>query len=228
MSQSSRPDAPLRLQAQEAAEQAAAAELPARGPERARRQVLRTLQQQLDRLPPGPRNACAAGCALCCHLRVAATPAEVFGLLDHLRSGTAASDFQALAGRCREVAARVQALDPAQRLATNIACPVLVDGRCSGYAARPLNCRAYHSLDLAACEASFARPEDPALGHPQDAAVARVNEGVQLGFIRAQRRHGLDAAQYELATALAEAIDDADARARFLRGEPAFRVALRL
>ncbi|MCG6118407.1 MAG: YkgJ family cysteine cluster protein [Aquimonas sp.] len=219
----------LRAQAQSSADESSSRELLAgRGPERARRQVLRSLQQALDRLPPGPKPACAAGCALCCHLRVAVTPVEVFGLLDHLRANATPEGFAALAARVEQTAARVHALQPAQRLATNIPCPVLVDGRCSGYSGRPLNCRAYHSLDLAACETSFARPEDASLGHPQDAAVARVHEGTQAGFLQALRGAGLDAAQYELATALAEALVDPAARRRFEAGGQAFLKAVRL
>ena len=219
----------LRLQALDRSASAAELELRAnRGPERARRQVLRGLQQALDRLPPGPKPACAAGCALCCHLRVAVTPVEVFGLLDHLRANATSDAFEALSVRVAQAAAQVHALAPAQRLATNIACPVLVDGRCGGYSARPFNCRAYHSLDLAACEASFARPEDSSLGHPQDAAVARVHEGTQAGFLQALRGAGLDAAQYELATALAEAMADPAARRRFEAGGQAFLKAVRL
>lgn len=219
----------LRRQALDRSASAAGLELHAnRGPERARRQVLRGLQQALDRLPPGPRPACAAGCALCCHLRVAVTPVEVFGLLDHLRANATPEAMATLSARMEQAAAQVHALAPAQRLATNIACPVLVEGRCSAYSARPFNCRAYHSLDLAACEASFANPEDPSLGHPQDAAVARVHEGTQAGFMQALRGAGLDAGQYELATALAEAMADPAARRRFEAGGQAFLKAVRL
>jgi hypothetical protein len=200
-----------------------------RGPERARREALRALEAQLARLPPRPHApACAAGCALCCHLRVAATPAEVFGLIDHLRSSLTGAGWQALGERVRDTAAAVHALSPQRLLTTNLPCPVLVAGRCSGYAGRPLNCRAYHSLDLAACEHSFAHPGDLGLGHPQDAAVARVNEGVQRGFIDGLGEAGLDVAQYELATALAEALEDPAARERYAAGGTAFTRALRL
>jgi hypothetical protein len=187
------------------------------------------LDEELARLPPRPHApACAAGCAMCCHLRVAVTPLEVFGLLDYLLKSLSAHDWQSMRGRIADTAREVHALPHQALLVTNIPCPVLEDGRCAGYAGRPLNCRAYHSLDLAACERSFAQPDDLTLGHPQDAAVARVNEGVQRGFLDAQSSAGLDAEQYELATALAEAIDDPGARPRLNRGERAFRKALRL
>lgn len=224
-------DAYARLRAQTASTTRSATreEAVRRGPERARRLALRLLDDGLARLPPGrPRWDCEAGCAMCCHLRVAATAAEVFGLLDYLARTLDGDQLDALRQRVEATAGRVHGLQPGQRLTTNIACPVLVDGCCSGYAGRPLNCRAYHSLDVDACRASFDRPEDMALGHLQDAAVARVNEGVQRGFIDALGETGLDGTQYELATALAEAIADPGRRAEFLAGRVAFVQAIRL
>lgn len=195
------------------------------GPERARRASLRRLDAELARVPATDRGAvaCAAGCDLCCHLRVVATPVEVFGLLDYLRSAFDADGFAAFRARVAAAAKRLTGLSRDAVLATNLPCPVLVDGRCSAYAARPLNCRAYHSLDRTACERSFAAPTDASLGHPQYAAVARVHEGVQAGFARGLSDAGYDASEVELVTALAEALDDEDAAARFARGERAFR-----
>lgn len=219
----------LRAQVAHRTQEKTLAEARGRGPDRARRLALRLLDDELGRLPPRPHApACAEGCAMCCHLRVAATPAEVFGLLDYLVKKLSAAQWQAMRERIEGTAATLHALPADSLLVSNIPCPVLEEGRCAGYAGRPLNCRAYHSLDLSACERSFARPGDMSLGHPQDAAVARVNEGLQRGFIDAQAGAGFDAAQYELVTALAEALADPGARGRFDGGARAFQRALRL
>lgn len=196
----------------------------AEGPEAARRRVLRLLEEQLRRIPPEQRRrpACAAGCDLCCHLRVMSTPVEVFGLLDYLERTLDQDAFDAFAGRVRSTAAALAALPSARVLTVNLPCPALVDGVCSGYAARPLNCRSYHSLDRTACEASFRAPEDLSLGHPQNAADARVHEGVQSGFVAGLGAAGYDQRQVELVTALAEALDDPGARIRFRDGGDAF------
>lgn len=196
------------------------------GGEAARRRVLRQLERLVAALPAEDRGplACRAGCSFCCHLRVAATAPEVFGLLDYLRQTLAPLDFEAFAARVRAVAAEVQALPDARLLAVNLPCPVLVDGRCSAYPARPLNCRSYHSLDRAACEQAFEHP-DQDLGHPQLAPLARVHAGVQAGWIGGLAEAGHDARQFELVTALAEALDDPDCRRRFEHREPVFQSA---
>jgi hypothetical protein len=215
----------LRIEVRERSRRGSREAAARQGPEAARRDVLRLLDEQLRRLPAAERSpvACRAGCSMCCHLRVMATPAEVYGLLDYLAGTLSPQAFAEFRERVAAARARIMALPAAEVLTTNLACPLLVDGHCSGYAARPLNCRSYHSLDLAACQRAFERPTDTSLGHPQYAAVARVHEGLQGGFIEGQAESGYDSAQHELVTALDEALSDPEARSRFLAGKQAFR-----
>lgn len=218
----------LRDQARQAVRTAAGGGAAAPDLARLQRQARRTLEQQLAgiRRAHAPL-ACGRGCALCCHLRVMATPAEVFGLVDYMRREPGPDGLAGVARRIAGTAARLRALPPERLLATNVPCPLLVEDACSMYPARPFNCRAYHSLDYGACLDSFRNPDDATRTHPQSALVARVNEGVQQGLHDVMRASGLDTRQYELVTALDEALSDPAAEARFLRGEPAFRTALR-
>lgn len=199
-----------------------------RGPDGALRQVHRELAQQLERLPREDRSpvACEAGCDFCCHLRVMATPVEVFAVLDYAEQTLDAKAHEAFLARLGSAEDKLRALPEDSILLTNIACPLLVDGCCSIYPARPLNCRSYHSVSRQACEVSFNNPHDLSLGHPQYTAVAKVNEGLQSGFIRGFADQGLDKRQYELVTALAEAVADPQCRERYQRGEQAFLKAL--
>lgn len=194
-----------------------------------RRRTLKVLDAKLVEVPRKSRAriACARGCAMCCHLRVMATPAEVLGLVAYIQGSLAEDAFAALAARISAAAARIRGLPRERVLTTNIPCPLLVDDACSMYPARPLNCRAYHSLDVEACRDSFRHPQDLSLTHPQSALFSRVNEGVQQGFIEAMRGVGLDSSQYELVTALDEALHDPDTGLRFQRGETVFLQALR-
>lgn len=194
------------------------------------RKVQRVLDAQLALTPRASRSqvACAKGCAMCCHLRVMATPAEVFALVGYMRRQLDQDAFEMRAARIASVAAQVHGLPRERLLLTNIACPLLVDGACSMYPARPFNCRAYHSLDYDACLASFEHPADTSLSHPQSALQARVHEGVQQGFLDVLRKVNVDSSQYELVTALDEALQDPQAEQRFARGDAVFRRALRL
>lgn len=165
---------------------------------------------------------------MCCHLRVMATPAEVLGLVQYMKQQMQAEAFAAAVARIAATAARLHSLPPDRLLLTNVACPMLAEGACTAYAARPLNCRAYHSLDYNACLSSFLEPDDASLAHPQSAPEARVHEGVQLGLMDVLRSAGVDSRQYELVTALDEALKDPQAAERFARGETVFRAALQV
>lgn len=104
------------------------------GPDAARRASQRRLDSvlassaALDATPV----ACKAGCTYCCHIRVVAQPAEVVGLVDYLRKMLSKERFAAFDARVRDAAERVKSMSRDEHIKSNLACPVLVDGRCAG------------------------------------------------------------------------------------------------
>jgi hypothetical protein len=196
------------------------------GAEAARRHALARLDALLASLPMPRSMACARGCAFCCHRPVAASAAEVFALVEYLRANLDDAAFAAFAARCSETAATAAALGRDARARTSLACPALQDGLCSAHPARPLRCRAYNSLDVDACRRFFAAPAPDAAGPRADLDVYVLGQAVMFGLYEALERAGFDNAHYELSSALAEALRDPEAQARYLRGGKAFRVAL--
>jgi Fe-S-cluster containining protein len=97
--------------------------------------------------------SCASGCTACCH----DNPRGVSGV--ELRRLIEAIEASPGAGtvmwRFRSLAA--QKADPETWRRRRVPCPLLVDGRCSQYAARPVACRAFHALTPAA----WCDPADP-------------------------------------------------------------------
>ena len=193
------------------------------GPEQARRSALYVLDATLARTPDAqrPALACTAGCGYCCHRQVAVGAAEVFALVDHLRETLDAAAFDAFRERCLATAERVAALPPGQRPLRSIACPVLVDGACSGYAGRPFRCRAYNSLDVAPCKRFFESPRADDPGPPADLDRYTIAQAAMFGLYTGLAQAGFDPRQYELATAMAEVLTDGEARERYRRGEQA-------
>jgi len=87
------------------------------------------LLEKIDRrLQQMPACACPAGCDLCCRLSFTLFPVEAF----HLRGA-----FLRLPGAAAERVRR-QAADPHAP-----GCPLLLDGRCAVYEARPVLCRTH-------------------------------------------------------------------------------------
>ena len=102
--------------------------------------------------------ACAAGCTFCCHQRVAVLPHEAVAVLRHLREQVPASDAERIEQRVHGNAQRIDQMTAEEHRRANLACALLVDGRCSVYAARPLACASYHSMSRARCEHAFNHP----------------------------------------------------------------------
>jgi Fe-S-cluster containining protein len=198
------------------------------GPEEARLRALQGLDAALAGIPLAQRKtlACVQGCSFCCYRQVAVGAAEVFGLLEHLRATLDVAAFAEFSARCHATAAQVAQMPPGTRALRSVACPVLEAGACSGYAARPFNCRAYNSLDVEPCRRFFDAPRENEAGPPADLDRYVVTQAVMFGLFAGLERAGFDPRPYELATALADALTDADAPLRYSRGEQAFLRAI--
>jgi hypothetical protein len=92
--------------------------------------------------------ACAPGCTACCHFPVGVRLGEALRLADALASAPR------LAAAVRADAAATATT--AWGALVGRPCPLLVDGRCAVYDARPLPCRALASADAAACADALA------------------------------------------------------------------------
>ena len=162
--------------------------------------------------------ACRAGCTFCCHFTVDIRPAEAFVILDYVdRSFTSAAKTQALAA-VRANAAALSGLDEAQRVTQNIRCPFLDDGRCSIYPVRPQSCRNYHATDVTGCEQSYDDPGNLDIDPEFAPGVYQAGEAHVEAVSGALADAGYDVDAYELSGALAAALDDPGARARYEAG----------
>lgn len=94
--------------------------------------------------------ACRDGCAHCCRFPVGVRLAEA------LQLAAAIADDDALRARVLAAATRTAA-KPWAELAGE-ACPLLDDGRCARYEARPTPCRALRSFDADRCERALTGP----------------------------------------------------------------------
>ena len=147
-----------------------------------------TTETLLARDPPPVPIACGRGCDSCCRAGGAmVTPMEILRIADFLGGN-------------------------ADAIPGGSGCPLLVDGACSVHPVRPLQCRARNSVDVEACRRD---PGDfravPSYVHQERVALLAL-DGLRLGL----RAAGMDAALMPLAPALATALGDPDARARWL------------
>lgn len=105
--------------------------------------------------PDAPQLACAEGCAHCCHQSVGVTPVEAVTIVSYLRRERTPAELEAVAVRVHTTRLRTDGLGAHERHSPDHPCPLLVEGRCSVYAVRPLSCRATNSLDAEQCRANL-------------------------------------------------------------------------
>jgi Fe-S-cluster containining protein len=168
-----------------------------------------------------PAPACCRGCDVCCALQVSATAPEIFLAARFLR--LTAQAFAAhgvdFAKRLAAFQARVTGMDQQARFASRLLCPFVIGGACAIYSARTLACRGHIAFDRAACEA-VARGEE--VEAPVSAAHKTVRALVQGALQAALRDRALDWGASDFLAGLERALNDADAEARWLRGENVF------
>jgi len=141
---------------------------------------------------------CRRGCAFCCYVDVVVTPLEAIRL--------------ARGGPPRAPAVVSRPRSP---------CPLLADGVCSVYAARPLACRAIFSTDVGQCEAGYLGAADaavPSLDWPRHLACGYIT-----GTVAALDDLGLASHLVDLRAGLALIEGDATALVRWLNGEDVFQ-----
>jgi Fe-S-cluster containining protein len=183
----------------------------------------RAVQTALKEMPPQAPPACREGCSWCCRTPVGAAAPEVLRIVAYLRETLSPEQWEALRQRVRSgvEVRRLLGIDRVRRAA--LACPLLVEDRCSAYPVRPLTCRGYSSSDALSCE----RALDPASGvqvpiyWPQQRLAAFVLDGMRAGLAA----NGIDAELLELTAALQIALETPDVEKRWLSGEKVFAPA---
>jgi Fe-S-cluster containining protein len=173
-------------------------------------------------LQRGVQLACREGCGICCSLRVDVFAHEVFLLARHIRAHFAPDEINALLVRLDAHAEQVLRMTPAEHATTNLRCPMLENGRCTVYAARPHSCRRHHSQDLATCQYTYDHPTDLESPAAHDRELFRALTEAMQQNIDAYSEIGFDPTIYELGTALRDALDDPTSWERWCNHEQAF------
>jgi Fe-S-cluster containining protein len=166
--------------------------------------------------------ACREGCGICCSLRVDVFAHEVFLLARHIRVYFSADEINDLLARLDAHAEQVLRMTPAEHVTTNLRCPMLENGRCTVYAARPHACRRHHSQDLATCQYTYDHPADLESPAAHDRELFRTLTEAMQQNIDAYAGVGFDTTIYELGTALRDALDDPTSWDRWRNQEQAF------
>ena len=169
------------------------------------------------------RVECTRGCSYCCNLQVDVRPHEAFALAAWMRRHFDAIQLAEVITKLRDNAAKTRALGREARKRSNMPCALLgPDGACTGYEARPAQCRRFHSTRLESCEASYANPADDTITAPLHPAVAHNAAVLIAQAEQALRGAGLDAEPVDMNLALLDALENPKAWRRWRDGKKPF------
>jgi Fe-S-cluster containining protein len=172
--------------------------------------------------------ACTRGCGYCCHMQVEILPPEGFALAAWLRRTFDAKRLEGVIARLRENAKRTRELGDEGRKRANMPCALLgPDNACTAYEARPAQCRRFHSMKLATCTDSFARPDDDSIESPAHPLVSHNAQVIVTLAQHGLRDAGLDATPKDMNLALLEALANPKALRRWRDGKKPFVDAAR-
>jgi Fe-S-cluster containining protein len=202
--------------------QQAAAEIERLGPIAAYESSRRRHDARLSAAPDAHTLACKNGCYWCCYFTVDVRPVEVFSILDFMARQLSPEEQVRVRSEIEANSVMLQGLSEMERITRNVKCPFLAAGRCTIYEARPQTCRNYHATDATGCRTSYEQPANTEID-PDFAPLVYQTGGAHVdAFCSTLQQHGYDITAYELSTALAAALADAEARARFAAKQSPF------
>lgn len=156
----------------------------------------------------GIGTACHKGCEWCCHQAVFANSYEIHYLSEYIKSTFPEEKRTDALQKAIQKNKHVSQLSESQMLQYKSACPLLINGACSAYAARPMACRIYLSTKLETCLEFFHHPDNeanfPALLDFPLIAGKMMNEG----FSAALKEHGIETAEFRLEEGLSIALQE--------------------
>jgi Fe-S-cluster containining protein len=142
--------------------------------------------------------ACHKGCHWCCHQAVYANSYELHFLSAQIKKNFSQDELLELIRQTEAKYIQTAKLTENERLIFKSPCPLLKNGSCSMYSARPMACRIYLSTKLDTCLEFFNHPENeenfPALIDFPLRAGRMMNEG----FRAALKEIGIETAEFRL------------------------------
>lgn len=169
--------------------------------------------------------ACVKGCAYCCHFKVVADAAEVFSVVEYVKTHMNTEQIQQILESAKQNVEEARHLSHEEQSTINQKCPLLVDNACVVYPVRSIKCRNFHATDDSSCRASYENPKDLSILNESILELYIAATGSGDGFMAALHTYGYDDRIYDLNGAFIEAYDNPLCKRRYDAGKRAFTTA---
>ena len=142
--------------------------------------------------------ACFKGCHWCCHQAVFANSYELHFLSERIKKNFSLEELAEVIAKTDTKHAITSQLSEDKVLLFKSPCPLLRDGSCSSYAARPMACRIYLSTKLETCLEFYHHPENEANFPALIDFPLRAGKMMNEGFSAALKEFGIETAEFRL------------------------------
>jgi len=142
--------------------------------------------------------ACFKGCHWCCHQAVFANSYELHFLSERIKKNFSLEELAEVIAKTDTKHAITSQLSEDKVLLFKSPCPLLRDGSCSSYAARPMACRIYLSTKLETCLEFYRHPENEANFPALIDFPLRTGKMMNEGFRAALKESGIETAEFRM------------------------------
>lgn len=146
---------------------------------------------------------CKLGCEFCCHQPVFALDYEMDYLHKYLNEYFDDQTMAEIAEKAKQKEEKLGQLKDKELLNAKFPCPLLGEGACMAYEARPMACRIYLSTDVKTCERFFNAPKDESTFPALMDMPMRLGRMMNEGFKAALKMSGINPVEYRIEEKLA-------------------------
>lgn len=141
---------------------------------------------------------CKKGCEWCCHQPVFALDYELEYLSDFIHKNFSKETQKEIRIRAVNKNEKLRFLSETDLFNSKFPCPLLQNGSCIAYSARPMACRIYLSQNVNSCLKFFHHPEDKT-SYPELLNLAlRTGQMMNEGFKAALKTVGIKSTEFRI------------------------------
>jgi len=144
------------------------------------------------------RIACKKGCEWCCHQPVYALSYELDYLNNFIKTRFSNQKQKEISARAAKKRKKLEGLEKEQLVNTKYPCPLLEDGSCIAYEARPIACRIYLSMDVKSCLKFYKQPDNKTNFPALFSFPLRIGRMMNEGFKAALKTNGIVAEEFRI------------------------------
>jgi len=141
---------------------------------------------------------CKKGCEWCCHQPVFALDYEMDFLIDFIKSNFDKVSQKEIVTRAKNKNNKLSFLKETDLLNSKFPCPLLQNGACIAYQARPMACRIYLSLNVNSCVRFFKNPGNEASIPALLNLPLRTGQMMNEGFKAALKTNGIITREFRI------------------------------